>query len=82
MKPSKCWNGIVFEGYKGWNDSIAVRMANSYLEDLSKAGVYDRNLVLAYARQTKHESSIEKLKKILDEFDRTQTAGADRRWVL
>lgn len=63
--------GIVAEGYNGWTKSTDIRMTKSYLEDLSKAGAYDRNLVLAYARQTKHEASVERLVKILDEFDTT-----------
>lgn len=73
---------IVFEGYNGWTKSTDVTLTKSYLEDLSKAGAYDRNLVLAYARQTKHESSVERLKKILDDFERKTEASASRRWVL
>jgi hypothetical protein len=75
---------IVFEGYKGWTDSISERLVRSYLDDLAALGEYDRNLVLAYARRTKYESSIERLKKILDSFD-TSVVGVSttpRRWEL
>lgn len=58
--------GIVDEGYNGWTDNISERMVRSSLDDLA---VYDRDLVLAYARQTKHESSVERLGKIIDKFD-------------
>lgn len=66
---------IVFEGYKGWTDSISDRMVRSFLDDLAGVGAYDRDLVLAYARQTKDESSIERLKKILDKYDAAMAAG-------
>lgn len=65
---------IVFEGYKGWTDSISERMVSSFLDDLVALGAYDRDLVLAYARRTKHESSIERLEKIIDRFDATTAA--------
>lgn len=66
-------DAIVQEGYKGWTDSISERMVRRSLDDLAAMNAYDRDLVLAYARQTKHESSIERLEKILDKFD---AAGA------
>lgn len=75
--------GIVTEGYNGWTKSTDVRMTNSYLADLSKAGAYDRDLVLAYARQEKHEASIQRLVKILDDFERTlPDGGAPKRLAL
>ena len=64
---------LVFEGYKGWTDSISARMVTSYLRDLDDAGAYDRDIVLAYARQTKHEGSIERLQKLIDAFDASKT---------
>ena len=60
--------GIVDEGYKGWHDDIAERMTRSYLADLDRVGAYDRELVLAYARRTKSEESIRRLKRILDKL--------------
>ena len=65
----KALEGIVYAGYKGWHDAIAERMTLSFLEDLAKAGAYNRELVLAHARQTKSETSIERLKKILDKLE-------------
>lgn len=73
---------IVSEGYKGWTDSISERMVTSYVKDLVDAGSYDRDLVLAYARQTKHERSIERLEKILDSFDGTVSTTSPPRWAL
>ena len=60
---------IVSEGYKGWTDSISERLVRSYVGDLAALGNYDREIVLAYARQTKHQSSIKRLQKIPDTFD-------------
>ncbi|MBV6729839.1 hypothetical protein [Nocardioides daeguensis] len=80
---TKLLEGIVTEGYNGWTKSIDVKLTKSYLEDLSKAGAYDRDLVLAYARQVKHEASIERLVKILDDFEKNlPSAAAPRRLVL
>jgi hypothetical protein len=61
--------GIVDEGYNGWTKSTDELMTRSYLDDLVKVNAYDRELVLAYARKTKSERSIERLKKILDKFE-------------
>lgn len=75
---------ISFEGYKGWTDSISARMVRSYLADLTSLGAYDRDLVLAYARQTKDESSVQRLEKIVDGFEVTTsgTPAPPRRWEL
>lgn len=75
---------IVHEGYKGWTDSISERMVRSWLDDLDTLGEYDRELVLAYARQTKHESSVERLGKIIDKFDASRGVSqvGSRRWEL
>jgi hypothetical protein len=66
----------VFEGYKGLTDSISERMVRSFVDDLIELGAYNRDLVLAYARQTKYESSVERLKKILDSYDATSRRGS------
>lgn len=75
---------IVVEGYKGWTGNISERLVRSYLDDLAAMGAYDRGLVLAYARQTKYESSVERLVKILDKYDSNTVvvAVAPRRWNL
>lgn len=69
---------IVSEGYNGWTKPTDQLMTTSYLEDLRSAGAYDRDLVLAFARQTKWETSIERLKKIIDTFE-GKTATSPRR---
>lgn len=79
---SEALERIVSEGYKGWTDSISERMVTSYLKDLVDAGAYDREVVLAYARQTKHERSVERLEKILNTFDGKVSTSSPRRWAL
>lgn len=75
---------IVDEGYKGWSDSISDRLVTSWLDDLAALGEYHRALVLAYARQTKYESSIEGLVKIIDRFESSRGLSQEgsRRWEL
>jgi hypothetical protein len=65
---------IVIEGYNGWTDSISTRVVTSYLKDLADAGSYDRDILLAYARETKHEAAIDRLQKILDAFESSATS--------
>lgn len=60
---------IVYEGYNGWTNSTDRLMTMSYLGDLRSAGAYDREMVLAFARQTKWERSVDRLKKIINEFE-------------
>lgn len=67
-------DSIAREGYKGWHDDTAERVTRSFLDDLAKADVYDRDLVLAHARQTKSERSISSLKKLLDKFEASSAA--------
>lgn len=77
--------GVVYEGYKGWTDNISERMVRSSLDDLAALGEYDRDLVLAYARQTKYESSVERLGKIIDKFEANRGVAehaSSRRWEL
>ncbi len=76
--------GIVYEGYKGWTDDISERMVRSSLEDLATLGEYDRDLVLAYARLTKHEGSVERLGKIIDKFEASRglAQASSRLWEL
>lgn len=71
-------DGIVDEGYNGWTKSTDELMTRSYLEDLAKAGAYNRDLVLAYARLTKSEDSIGRLTRILEAFE-GRTPIASRR---
>jgi hypothetical protein len=66
---SKSLKAIVFDGYKGWNDDIAVRMTLTHLRELHAAGGYDRGIVEAFARSERGEHGIAKLYGILDSFD-------------
>lgn len=70
---------IVVEGYKGWTDSISERMVRSFVDDLIELGAYNRDLVLAYARQTKHDASVQRLEKILDSYDAAARHSSARR---
>lgn len=79
----KALDAVVSEGYKGWTDDISARMVRRYLEELLQAGGYDRELVLAYPRQTKWEPAIQRLEKLLDKFEASNDVGIEpRRWVL
>ncbi|WP_197030123.1 hypothetical protein [Cellulomonas sp. URHE0023] len=71
--------GIVHEGYKGWHDAIAVGLTQRYLDDLAATDAYDREIVLAYARKSKSENSIERLKKILDKFEAVKATTSEGR---
>ena len=73
---TKALADIVFDGYKGWHDDIAARMTTRHLQDLAKSDGYDRDLVLAYARMHRGELGIDRLRKILHEFEESQGAGA------
>jgi hypothetical protein len=77
-------DAIVCEGYKGWTDDISARVVRGQLEALRAAGAYDRKMVLAYARQTKHETSIQRLEVIMDKFAArsVKTSATPRRWEL
>ncbi|MFS0701956.1 hypothetical protein AB6N24_18465 [Cellulomonas sp. 179-A 4D5 NHS] len=67
-------DAIVSEGYNGWHDDIARRIVRRSLEGLADARVYDRGLVLAWARRTKSEFSLKALDKILDRFEESRPA--------
>lgn len=69
---SKALGAIAYEGYNGWTKNTDELMTLHFLRDLAVAGAYDRELVLAYARQSKSEHSIERLKRILDKFEASQ----------
>ncbi|UUL75648.1 hypothetical protein NG819_15880 [Pseudarthrobacter sp. Fe7] len=71
--------GILFEGYKGWHDSIAERMTISHLRKLSALGEYERDVVLAYVRRQKSEDSVKRFVRILDQFDHAHMLQAGSR---
>ena len=62
-------DALLFAGYKGWHDAIAVRQARESLTDLLESGGYDRHLVLFRARKARGERGMEKLYSILDDFE-------------
>jgi len=66
---SKALEDIVSEGYNGWTKSTDELMTLSFLRDLEAAGTYDREVVLAYARQFKSEESIKRLIKLLNKLE-------------
>jgi len=67
----KALESIVWEGYNGWNDDIARNLTTKRLQDLVKAGQYDREIVLEYARVKKGNYGIDRLKKIVEKFELT-----------
>lgn len=66
---------IVSEGYNGWTKRTDVHLTLRYLDDIAKAGGYDREMVLAYARQNKSEGSIERLNGVLDTFEASRASA-------
>ena len=60
---------IVFDGYNGWNDDIAVRMTLRHLQELRDAGGYNRGVVESFARTERGEHGIKRLYRILDRFE-------------
>ena len=73
---AKALDGVVWEGYNGWHDSIAEMMTSKHLKDLVELGEYDRAIVLEYAAQRKGEYALNRLEKILDTFERSLPAVA------
>lgn len=68
-------DGILFEGYKGWHDNIAVRLTISHLKKLAALGQYDRGVALAHVRREKSEDSVKSFIKILDQFESAQKSA-------
>lgn len=71
----KALEGIVWEGYNGWHDSIAETLTTARLKELAALGEYDRDIVVEYASQHRGQTSIERLQKILDRFERQGAAA-------
>lgn len=72
----KALDGVVWEGYNGWHDSIAETMTIKNLRDLAGSDGYDRAIVLEYAAQRKGEHALRRLEKILDTFERSLPSAA------
>ncbi|WP_205781386.1 hypothetical protein [Planctomonas deserti] len=73
---TKALDGVVWEGYNGWHDSIAETMTIKHLRDLAESDGYDRAIVLEYVAQRKGEYALKRLEKILDTFERSVPAVA------
>jgi hypothetical protein len=73
---TKALDGVVWEGYNGWHDSIAEMMTSKHLKDLAELGEYDGAIVLEYAAQRKGEHALKRLERILDSFERSLPAAA------
>lgn len=72
----KALEGVVWEGYNGWHDSIAETMTIKHLRDLADSDGYDRAIVLEFASQRKGEHALQRLEKVLDKFERSLPAAA------
>lgn len=68
----KTLEGIVWEGYNGWDDSTAEILTTSRLRELDALGQYDRDIVIEYASQHRELTSIQRLERILDRFERSR----------
>lgn len=71
----KALERIGYERYNGWTKSTDVQLTGSLLDDLAEAGAHDRELVLAFARHTKSESNVDRLKKIMDKFEASRASS-------
>lgn len=67
----KAREGIVWEGYNGWHDSTAELLTTSRLKELAELGEYDRAIVMEYASHHRGQTSLPRLEKILDKFERS-----------
>lgn len=65
---------IAYEGYNGWTKDTDELIPLRFLGDLATASAYDRELVLAYARETKSEHSVARLITILDRFEASRAS--------
>lgn len=65
----KALEGVVWEGYNGWHDDTARILTLARLRELDEAGGYDRDIVLQFAAMERSLTSIERLEKILDQFE-------------
>lgn len=71
----KALEGIVWEGYNGWHDSIAETLTTAHVKELAALGEYDRAIVVEYASQHRGQTSLQRLEKILDRYERVATAA-------
>lgn len=72
----KALEGIVWEGYNGWSKETDRLLTLARLRELDEAGGYDRNIVLQYAAMERSLTSIERLEKILSQFEAGRRTAA------
>lgn len=72
----KALEGVVWEGYNGWHDSTAEILTTSRLKELDALGEYDRAIVIEYASHHRGQTSLQRLEKILDKFERSGAKAA------
>lgn len=72
----KALEGIVWEGYNGWSKETDRILTLARLRELDEAGRYDREIVLQYAAMKRSLIGIERLEKILNQFEAGRRAAA------
>lgn len=65
----KALEGIVWEGYNGWSKETDRILTLARLRELDDAGGYYRNIVLQYAAMERSLTSIDRLEKILNQYE-------------
>ncbi|MER7795889.1 hypothetical protein [Microbacterium sp. NPDC096154] len=65
----ECFEEVVFSGNGAWKDSFTAQQALGRLSELRRIGGYDRVLLLAYVRMSRHSLGVERLERILDRFE-------------
>lgn len=73
---TKALEGIVWEGYNGWSKETDKILTLARLRELDEAGGYDRDVVLQYTTMKRSLVSIERLEKILNQFELSREAAA------
>lgn len=71
----KALEGVVWEGYNGWHDETARMLTLARLRELDEAGGYDRDIVIQYAVMERSLTSIERLEKILNQFEASRVSA-------
>lgn len=65
----KALEGIVWEGYNGWHDSVAATLTTAHLKELAASDGYDCDIVLAYAAKDRGQLGLDRLERILEKFE-------------
>ncbi len=65
----RCIDDVIAYGDRGWQDEPARHATEVELRKLQKAGLYDRELILALARNVRGESAIVTLSRLMDQVE-------------